>query len=388
MKKYAFATITVIALTLLLGQLNGPKDNSQAAAPEKKSVALLANVQDGNPEFSRIGRMSFGPQGILLIADPGAAAVVAIDTGDKGPVLKLKKRVDQVDLLVDGALGAEPGGSAIVDMAVNPASGLIYLSVHRKQDNKYAILTVNADGKIGVLDLDKARYVKIPLPQTEQVRIRNITGVEFAKNRVLAAGQSNEEFASKIFSLPLPLTHGKTANIFSTETFHVAHNRWETKAPIQSFVPFEDNGKSYVVGSFNCTPIARFPIDNLKSGAQIKGTSVVELGSGNRPIDMFTYKRDGKQWLITNTDRFHHERKPLGPSQYWGVRVDMSYLAEAENVNEEAARRLVSEKAGPEGIEVVEELFFAKHVDKLNDNEMVVLRDNKGHLDLEISKLP
>ena len=62
MKKYAFATITVIALTLLLGQLNGPKDNSQAAAPEKKSVALLANVQDGNPEFSRIGRMSFGGQ--------------------------------------------------------------------------------------------------------------------------------------------------------------------------------------------------------------------------------------------------------------------------------------------------------------------------------------
>ena len=40
MKKYAFATITVIALALLLGQLAGPKDNSQAAAPEKKSAGL------------------------------------------------------------------------------------------------------------------------------------------------------------------------------------------------------------------------------------------------------------------------------------------------------------------------------------------------------------
>ena len=40
------------------------------------------------------------------------------------------------------------------------------------------------------------------------------------------------------------------------------------------------------------------------------------------------------------------------------------------------------------GIEVVEQLFFAKHVDKLSDTEMVVLRDNKGHLDLEISPLP
>jgi hypothetical protein len=102
---------------------------------------------------------------------------------------------------------------------------------------------------------------------------------------------------------------------------------------------------------------------------------------------MFTYKKDGKQWLITNTDRFHHERQPLGPSRYWGVRVDMSYLS-ADKTNEDAARRDVSAKAGPPGIEVVEQLFFAKHVAKLSDSEMVVLRDNKGHLDLEISPLP
>ena len=387
MKNTALAVTSVALLALLFSSTSNSIDSSQAAESEKSVAKLLDNVQQGNPGFKRIGRLGFGPGTILLVADPAAAAVVAIDTGDSGPLKKLKARVDKIDELVAGAMGAEAGGVNIVDMVVNPHSGLIYLSVHRKQDNRYAILTVNADGKIGVLNLDKVKYVKVNLPVKEGATISNITGVEFSKNRVLAAGQSNEEFSSKIYSLPLPLTHGSSASVYSTETYHVAHGRWETKAPIQSFIPYEENGKSYIVGSFACTPIAKFPLDNIKSGASVKGISVVELGSGNRPVDMFTYKKDGKQWLITNTDRFHHERRPLGPSRYWGVRVDMSYLS-ADKTNEDAARRDVSAKAGPPGIEVVEQLFFAKHVAKLSDSEMVVLRDNKGHLDLEISPLP
>ena len=45
-------------------------------------------------------------------------------------------------------------------------------------------------------------------------------------------------------------------------------------------------------------------------------------------------------------------------------------------------------KSGPNGIEVVDALFFAKHVAKLNNDEMVILRDNEGALDLEVTKLP
>ena len=387
MKTLSLTLLTIGLLGLLLSTIPGSMDSSQAAAPKKAATKTIDNVQVGNPGFKRIGRLGFGPDGLLLVADPASAAVVAIDTGDTGPVNKLKKTVSNVDELIAGALGAEAGAVEIVDMAVNPQSGLIYLSVQRKQDSRYAILTVNADGKIGVLGLEKVKYVKVSLPLSDGATIRNITGVEFSKDRVLAAGQSNEEFVSKIYSIPLPLTHGSAADVYSTETYHVAHGRWETRAPIQSFVPYEEKGKSYIVGSFSCTPIAKFPLDDIKSGSKVKGTSVVELGSGNRPVDMFTYKKDGKQWLITNTDRFHHAKRPLGPSQYWGVRVDMSYLG-SEKTNEEAARRDVSSKAGPDGIEVVDQLYFAKHVDKLSDTEMVILRDNKGHLDLEISPLP
>ncbi|MCH2124469.1 MAG: hypothetical protein MK165_06745 [Pirellulaceae bacterium] len=386
MKHVTLAILATGLLTLLISASPESTDSSQAADTQA-GAQYLKNVQHGNPDLKRIGRLGFGPQGLLLVADPAAATVVAIQTDDHGPVQKLKQKISNVDALIAGAMGTEAEGVNIIDMAVNPESGLIYLSVQRKQDNQYAILTVNAEGKVAALDLEQVKFVKVNLPLSEGAAISNITGVEFSKDRVLAAGQSNEEFISKIYSLPLPLTHGANASVYSTETYHVAHGRWETRAPIQSFVPYEEDGKSYIVGSFSCTPIAKFPLDDIQSGSQVKGTSVVELGSGNRPVDMFTYKKDGKQWLITNTDRFHHERSPLGPSQYWGVRVDMSYLS-AQETNEEATRRDVSAPKGPQGIEVVEQLFFAKHVDKLSETEMLVLRDNQGHLDLEISLLP
>jgi hypothetical protein len=321
------------------------------------SKPILADVQTGTVAIKRIGRMSFAPNGVLLIADIGSGAVVAIETGDTGPVKKLKSRVNDVDKKIAAALGVSTDDLSVADMAVNPESGMIYVSAIRKTDNTSAIITFDADGKLTILDLTATRFVRVPLPVGEGSQIRAISGVEYTDGRVLAAGQSNEEFSSKIFSLPLPLTHGNSGDAFSTETYHVAHGRWETRAPIQSFIPYREGGEDYVVGSFACTPIAKFKVTDIAKDSKIKGTSVVELGSGNRPIDMFTYEKDGKQWLITNTDRFHHEKRPLGPSQYWGVRVDMSYLT-SNKINADAVRRDVSKQTGPAGIEVVEALFY------------------------------
>jgi len=378
-------TLSVTGLVLAAGVL---ALNSSAAAPKKPGVEkFLKNVQTKGLKFQRIGRMSFAQAGLLLIADSGNGSVVAIDTGDVGPANPLKKRVDSVDKLVGGALGTNAAGVQIVDMAVNPLSGRIYLSVIRKQDGLSALLTIDGAAKVAAVDLSTARHVRITLPGDGKSKVSNVTGVKLAGSRVLAAGQCGREFASKIYSIPLPLEHGNSAAVYSTETFHVAHGRWETRAPIQSFIPVQEKGKTFIVGSFNCTPIAKFPVDGLKSGAKVKGTSIVELGSGNRPVDMFIYKKGGKNWLVTNTDRFHHKRRPIGPSQYWGCRVDMKYLG-AKEINEKAARRVVKQKKGPEGMEVIDMLFGVKHIDQYDNDKVVVLRDNKGQLDLEPAVLP
>jgi hypothetical protein len=363
---------------------------SGAPAAEAAKGKYLANLQTGNPGLKSIGNLNFGPDGILLVADPQAATIVALDTGDTGPVVKLKKRIDNVRELVAAALGAPEAGVQIIDMTVNPASGKIYLSVVRSADKQAALLTIDAEGKVRDFPLEKAKYVSVPLPVA--AKIGNITDLEFASDRVLVAAQASEEFASKIYSLPLPLTHASQGKMFSTETYHVAHGKWETKAPIQSFIPFEENGKSYVVGSFACTPIAKFPLDDMQAGGQVRGTSVVELGSGNKPLDMFTYTKDGQKWLVTNTYRFHFKKSTFGPSKWWGVRVKMNYL-DASEINEKAARRDVAKPKGPDGIEVVDALSGAVQVAQLDNDEIVVLRadpqtDSEEKLSLEIARLP
>ena len=378
------ATLSVVGLVLTIGVLA----ITGSAAPAKKGAdRLLKNVQTKGLKFRQIGRMSFATDGVLLVADRGNGSVVAIDTGDTGSATPLKKRIDNIDTLIAGALGTKASGVQIVDMVVNRINGRIYLSVIRKQDGISALLTIDGSSKVAAVNLAKARHVRITLPGDGKAKVSNVTGVKLAGSRVLAAGQSGREFASKIYSIPLPLEHGNSAAVYSTETFHVAHGRWETRAPIQSFIPIKEKGKTYIVGSFNCTPIAKFPVDGLESGAKIKGTSVVELGSGNRPVDMFIYKKGGKDWLVTNTDRFHHKRRPIGPSQYWGCRVDMKYLG-AKETNEKAARRTVKKKKGPEGMEVLDVLFGVKHIDQFANDKVVVLRDTKGKLSLEPAVLP
>ncbi|HCD01053.1 MAG TPA: hypothetical protein DER64_11040 [Planctomycetaceae bacterium] len=378
------ATLSVVGLVLTIGVLA----ITGSAAPAKKGAdRLLKNVQTKGLKFRQIGRMSFATDGVLLVADRGNGSVVAIDTGDTGSATPLKKRIDNIDTLIAGALGTKAAGVQIVDMVVNRINGRIYLSVIRKQDGISALLTIDGSSKVAAVNLAKARHVRITLPGDGKAKVSNVTGVKLAGSRVLAAGQSGREFASKIYSIPLPLEHGNSAAVYSTETFHVAHGRWETRAPIQSFIPIKEKGKTYIVGSFNCTPIAKFPVDGLESGAKIKGTSVVELGSGNRPVDMFIYKKGGKDWLVTNTDRFHHKRRPIGPSQYWGCRVDMKYLG-AKEINEKAARRTVKKKKGPEGMEVLDVLFGVKHIDQFANDKVVVLRDTKGKLSLEPAVLP
>jgi len=168
----------------------------------------------------------------------------------------------------------------------------------------------------------------------------------------------------------------------------VAHRKWETKAPIQSFIPYSAEDGDYVVGAFACTPVAKFRVDDVESGAKVRGVSMVELGSGNRPLDLFDYTdKNGQRWVVVHTQRFKDNL--FGPSKFWGARVSMDYINKAgDKINEQAIWRDVKAKAGPDGIEIVEALFGAVQVDKLDDNSAVVLREADGRLSLEVISLP
>jgi hypothetical protein len=155
-------------------------------------------------------------------------------------------------------------------------------------------------------------------------------------------------------------------------------------------MPYEEGGKTYLVGAFSCTPIVKYALDDLQPGAEVKGVSVAELGSGNQPLNMIPYEKDGKEYILVNTKRFHHDRKPFGPSPYWTARVDRSLLAETEKVNEKAERRIDKEfKPISDKLKLIEEYHGVVHMDKLDkDRALVWKEDFKGGFTLAAIPLP
>ena len=352
--------------------------------PPNATEAFLKKSQQGGLKFNGAGVMHAAQFGLLLVAESGGS-LVAIDTGHTGPFKAVKPLAD-FGAKVAGALGTTADKITINDLKANPETGTLYLSV-RRSDGLSTVLTLDHTGQLAALDTAKLNWVRIKL--SEKLRISRISAIGLFNNRVLAAGQSNDAFRSKIFSIPAPMAHGATANVFSTDTYHVAHGRWETKAPIQSFIMTQEAGNPYLVGSFACTPIAKFPLVNLKDGAQIKGTSVLELGSGNRPLDMFTYSSGGRHWLVTHSMRFH-KLFEYTPSKYWAARIDMKHIAasDEQNTNKLAYRRDRSVAKDPKGVEVLEALHGAVQVDGYGKQQAVLLREAKDSVNLEIVKLP
>jgi len=350
--------------------------------------SILKSTESGDPGVRSIQVLSFAPGGVLLIGDGASGRIVAVETGDTKQVAPLKKPIAQFKKQLAGRLGAPTAkGVEIIDMVVNPASGRIYVAARRQADKQYVIVTVDGDGEIRPFPLDNVRHAEIALSAGD-VKVSRVTDIAWAEDRIIAAGRSNETFASKIFSIPTPIAHNAESNSYSAETYHVSHRRWETKAPMSVVIPFRENGQTFVVGAFSCTPVVKYPIDSLKPGAQVKGSSVMELGSGNRPIDMFIYEKDGKPYVLSNTFRFHHERRPFGPSPYWTVKFQQSVLSENKAVNETALKRLKGYEPATDRVEMVESWHGVMQMDKLGDKQAAVLRQTDSGIDLEVLPLP
>ena len=350
---------------------------------------VLKTTERGAPEIKQIDVIAFAPEGVLLIGDGPGQQVVAIETGATERLGDLPDSVKGIQGRIAGRLGTDAGGVEIIDMAHNPVSGRLYFAV-RKQDDKSSLLVrLGAGGELEHFPLKDVSYASIPLPQGDKAPVSKITDVVWVDGRLVAAARCNEEFASKIFATRGPLVHKDGGSLVSAETYHVQHGRWETKAPMSVMMPYEEDGKHYIVGAFSCTPVVKYPVEALESGAKIKGISMIELGSGNRPLDMFSYEKGGKTSVLTNTFRFHHERRPFGPSPYWACRFDETLLADREKTNEKAVRRLGRDyKPATDGIELVEPYHGVVQMDRLDAKHAVALRDAGEDLDLVKVPLP
>ena len=352
------------------------------------NAQVIQKSAAGKPEIKSINAISFAPQGVLLVGDGRGSQIFAIETGDTQKSAGQKVRIENIAKQLGGLIGTTAKGIEILDLAVNPASRKAYLAVRKQDDKTNLIFTVDADGTISEFELDDVKYARIPVSAGKS-GISLITDVAWAEDRVIAAGRSSETFASKIFSIDAPLEHEAKGNVYSAETYHVSHRRWETKAPMSVVIPLKENDQTFVVGAFSCTPVVKYPLDAIQPDAKIKGRSMIELGSGNRPLDMFVYEKGGKSYVLSNTFRFHHERKPFGPQPVLDGPNSSSRCSWVMRTStRKRPRRLKGYEPITERIQMVEAYHGVMQMDRLDENRALVIRTTESGLNLEPLPLP
>jgi len=360
---------------------------SLAVVASAHAAPVLGRTTQGKPALKRIDVIEFAPDGVLLLGDGQGAQIFAVKTDEKAGA-KLPAKLAGINARLAAKIGAKPDGIEILDFAVSPTSGMAVFSVRKQDDKSYLIMTLRGE-EIGLLDLEKVTYARIPLPSGDQAPVAKITDIAWAEDRIVAGASANEEFASKIFLARAPLNHDEAGELHSAETYHVAHRKWETKAPMSTILPFREGGQTWLAGAFSCTPVVKYSLDALQPGAKIKGISVLEIGSGNRPLDMFTYEKDGQEYVLASTFRFHHEKRPFGPSPYWTVRFERSLLAEQEAVNEKALLRLAGNEPATPRVKMIETYHGVMQMDRVGKDQAAVLRAGEGGtIDFEVLPLP
>lgn len=365
-----------------------------AVAVAASAQSPLKNPSTGNPNVKSIDAICFGPQGLLLIGDSKGRQLVAVETGDTKVLSWSKNEIPGIKDQLAGRIGTTAKGIDINKMAVNPASQTAYFALRALDSKTDLILTVDGGGKISEFRLDNVKHVVVPLPP--EGKTPKITDVSWAGDRVLVAAQAGETFSSRVLSVMSPIGSGGASVTFSTKTFHVGHNKWETQAPLRVVIPYEEDGKKHIVGSFTCTPIVKYPIEEVKPNAEIQGTSVIELGTGNTPQDMFTYEKNGKTYILMNQFRQFGKGNPVGPSPYWTAKVDQAILRETSKINENAIWRVAKKGKASEPLKeslpfvsVIPEYFGVTHMDKLDrERALVVQLNDKGVADLRVLQLP
>ena len=293
-------SVSTVSLCIAAALAIGVTAARQPASP-------LAELPSGKVQLMSAGALAFGPDGILFVGDSIGGSIVAIDTEDrKAPAAAAKINVQGIDEKIAALVGVAPDQIMINDVTVNPISKNVYLSASRGRgpDAMPLIVRVDAAGKITPLSLDNVKHSSIGLVDApaanaaarQNPRMQTITDMNYVNGNVVVAGLSNEEWASALRSIPFPFKDA--AQGATLQIWHSSHGRFETAAPVRTFVPYTIGGQQYILAAYTCTPLVKIPVSDLKPGAKVKGVEIADLGAGNQPLDMVPYKKDGHDYIL------------------------------------------------------------------------------------------
>ena len=337
---------------------------------------LTTSLKAGKADLKSAGALAFGADGVIFVGDSLGGAIYAIDTQDRVAKGAAPVDVKGIQEKIAAVLGTSADQVLINDLATNPASRNVYISVTRGRGTTATpvILRVDSTGKIEPLSLDNVKYAKSMLPNApadtpgRNQRLEAITDLAFVDDQVYVAGLSNEEFSSNLRAIPFPFAQASNAGS-SIEIWHASHGRFETNSPVRTFVPYKVNQQTNILAAYTCTPLVKLPVSQLKPGAHVKGTTIAELGSGNRPLDMIVYSKGGKDFILMANNSRGVMKLPV------------------DNLDSYKALTTPSDIAGMR-YETIQYLRGVEQLDKFDDGRAVILAKQGGPLDLKTIALP
>lgn len=271
--------------------------------------------------------LTFAPDGTLFVGDARGGAIFAIDLGQRAkPAAAKGVGLQDIETKIAALIGTRADDVVIHDLAADPVSYDIYLAVSRnrgKWRTQYhlpndlgdatELLRIDQEGHLHGVDLAGRPYTATKLPRVVapgrkhefkddvDPRTEAITDLAWDDGTLWVSGLSNEEFSSAIWRVPYPFSD-KPAAITTLEIYHVAHQAWETAAPVRTLLPLTIGGKKHVLASYLCTPLVLFETDQLKDGQHVKGRTIAELGSGNYPLDLvYAPSQSGGRVFLANS---------------------------------------------------------------------------------------
>jgi len=276
------------------------------------------------------GALTFSPEGVLFVGDNHSGSIYAFEVpAETNGAPTTPSSVRNIDAKVAEILGVRAGAVEINDLAVHPVSRDIYISVTRigSFSSEPGIVRVSARGELGLVDLASLSFQKQALTEFPSddtafkvrssgptppfprdvakgaVAIRSlaIMDLEFYEGELFVAGVAYDNFRSALRRISYPFDG--TQHVAAVEMFHIAHDQYESRAPIRAMSVQEIDGKAQLVAAYTCSPVVLVPLAEIVDGAKISARTIIDLGNG-QPLDMIAFERNGQPMLfVTNNSR-------------------------------------------------------------------------------------
>lgn len=293
-------------------------------------VSFTVSSVNAQQSIKAIGALEFSDEGVLFVGDNLLGAIHAIDLSTESRKKeKFEINVYNVDVQVAAILGSATQSIQINDLAVHPKSGETYLSVTRGHGLEAipALIKIDAENKLVNIDLASVNFTSQTLSKVPSIskqfrprgammspptvkdiakaqrplRMFSIMDMEYYKGELFVSGVSNEEFSSVLRRMPYPFD-GKES-ISNIEMYHIAHDQYESRAPIRSMQIKNIDGIDQIVAAYTCSPLVLIPLTELTDGAKVKARTLGDMGNG-QPLDMVTFNLMGQDMLfVTNKGR-------------------------------------------------------------------------------------